>query len=185
MFWTTEFIPCFSFAATPEQQQQLSVQRAPSDVYAIRGSPLVLPCGVNISDSRYIESWWLKDGVRIENTTRTKYSDLDLHLGHVLSSDEGAYKCFVRLRSGVVFSPVTRVSIVSLDISTDSANTVDGILSQNVLLRCGIHSVPSESTSWVWKKGQQEVVTNSRYKVLQSGNLLIKDLEAADAGTFL
>ncbi len=90
--------------------------------YALKNSPLTLPCGVR-TRKPILDYWWLKDGTPLENSTRIKHSNsnLDLSFERVVEkvdpnvSDQGIYRCSVKFSSGVVLGPPHTVFIVGKD----------------------------------------------------------------------
>jgi neuronal cell adhesion molecule len=127
---------------------------------------------------------WIHNGKPIEqappNPRRSVYKN-KIIIRNLVKSDTGNYGCNATNSIGYVYKDVY-VNVLSLPPEiTESPGVVATVNQREVTLTCRVFGAPRPRVKWILN-GKE--LTGGRFKVQESGDLIISNVEAQDAGDY-
>ncbi|XP_058997342.1 hemicentin-2 [Mustela lutreola] len=157
------------------------VKPLPSVVRALVAEEVLLPCEASGIPRPSIS--WQKEGLSIPAGASTQVLPTgELRITHASPEDAGNYFCLARNSAG---SAVGRTRLVVqvppvIETGLPDLSTTEG---SHALLPCVASGSPEPSITWE-KDGQPVSGAEGKFTIQPSGELLVKDLESQDAGTY-
>ncbi|KAL1238904.1 Neogenin [Trichinella spiralis] len=155
-------------------------------------SNVVLPCRIQ-GPIRPTVVTWLKDDLVLKTvelprlTVGTESGSLEIRT--VQYSDQGVYKCQVKLANGAnaTVSQPGRLTILPKDEEHELRFEAKPIsrtvaVGSSTDLICVVNGHPKPKV--IWLKDQKELSLNSRRRIIGESSLLISDVSVADSGTY-
>ncbi|KAM6110387.1 LOW QUALITY PROTEIN: hemicentin-2 [Pterocles gutturalis] len=129
------------------------------------------------------EVTWQKDGVSITGGLGQKVlPNGQLHLLHASPGDAGTYLCVARNPAGTAAGR-TRLIVQVPPVIADGPAELAVLEGLEVLLPCAARGVPEPRVSWS-REGVPVQGGGGKATVLPSGELLLRDVQAGDAGSY-
>ncbi|XP_037653920.1 hemicentin-2 [Choloepus didactylus] len=153
----------------------------PSTVQVLAYEEVVLPCEASGIPRPTIT--WQKEGLSIPAGARTQVLPSgQLRIIHAGEKDAGNYLCIAQNSAGSAMGKTRLVVQVPPVIETGSPDlsTTEG---SHALLPCTARGSPKPDITWE-KDGQAVSGAEGKFTIQASGELLVKNLESQDAGTY-
>ncbi|KAM9207753.1 hemicentin-2 [Dugong dugon] len=157
------------------------VKPLPSIVQVVEEEEVVLPCEALGIPRPSIT--WQKEGLSIPTGTNNQVLPSgQLRIIHASTEDAGNYFCIVQNSAGSAMGKTRLVVQVPPMIETGlpDLSTTEG---SNALLPCTARGSPKPSITWE-KDGQPVSGAEGKFTIQPSGELLVKNSESQDAGTY-
>uniref|UniRef100_A0A7N5KTI0 Hemicentin 2 n=1 Tax=Ailuropoda melanoleuca TaxID=9646 RepID=A0A7N5KTI0_AILME len=157
------------------------VKPLPSVVRALVAKEVLLPCEASGIPRPSIT--WQKEGLSIPAGASTQVLPTgQLRIIHVSPEDAGNYFCLAQNSAGSAVGKTRLVVQVPPVIETGlpDLSTTEG---SHALLPCSASGSPEPSIAWE-KDGQPVSGAEGKFTLQPSGELLVKNLESQDAGTY-
>ncbi|XP_045626988.1 hemicentin-2 [Ursus americanus] len=157
------------------------VKPLPSVVRALVAKEVLLPCEASGIPRPSIT--WQKEGLSIPAGASTQVLPTgQLRIIHVSPEDAGNYFCLAQNSAGSAVGKTRLVVQVPPVIETGlpDLSTTEG---SHALLPCSASGSPKPSITWE-KDGQPVSGAEGKFTLQPSGELLVKNLESRDAGTY-
>ncbi|XP_044938536.1 hemicentin-2 isoform X2 [Mustela putorius furo] len=157
------------------------VKPLPSVVRALVAEEVLLPCEASGIPRPSIS--WQKEGLSIPAGASTQVLPTgELRITHASPEDAGNYFCLAQNSAG---SAVGRTRLVVqvppvIETGLPDLSTTEG---SHALLPCVASGSPEPSITWE-KDGQPVSGAEGKFTIQPSGELLVKDLDSQDAGTY-
>ncbi|XP_039085354.1 hemicentin-2 [Hyaena hyaena] len=157
------------------------VNPLPSVVRALAAEEVLLSCAASGIPRPSIT--WQKEGLSIPAGARTQaLPGGQLRILHASPEDSGNYFCIAQNSAGSAFGKTRLVVQVPPVIETglSDVSTTEG---SHTLLPCSASGSPEPTITWE-KDGQPVSGAEGKFTLQPSGELLVKNLEGQDAGTY-
>ncbi|XP_012862831.2 hemicentin-2 [Echinops telfairi] len=174
-------------AGVAHKQVVLTVQASPvvkplpSVVQVVEEDEVVLPCEASGIPQPSIT--WRKEGLSLPAGARTQVLPSgELRIVHASREDAGNYFCVAQNSAGSAMGKTRLVVQVPPVIETGlpDLSTTEG---SHALLPCTAKGNPAPAITWE-KDGQPVSGAEGKFSIQPSGELLVKDSESRDAGTY-
>ncbi|XP_047380794.1 hemicentin-2 [Sciurus carolinensis] len=153
----------------------------PSTVQVVAGEDALLPC--EVSGVPRPSTTWQKEGLSIPVGVRTQVLPQgQLQIIRARPEDAGNYFCIAQNSAGSALGK-TRLVVQVPPMIENSLPDLSATEGSHALLPCAASGSPEPDISWE-KDGQPVSAAGGRVSVQPSGELLVKNSEGQDAGTY-
>ncbi|EMP34679.1 Hemicentin-2 [Chelonia mydas] len=162
-------------------QESPVVKPLPSMVQVRVNAGVVLPCEASGIPRPVVT--WQKEGISIPAGAGFKVlPNGHLHLSRASEEDAGVYLCVAQNPSGTALGKTRLIVQVPpvIEASRPELSIREGL---QVLLPCAARGVPEPRLTWS-KDGVPLPGTEGKFTLLPSGELMVKDSQSGDAGTY-
>ncbi|XP_075415669.1 hemicentin-2 [Tenrec ecaudatus] len=174
-------------AGVAHKQVVLTVQASPvvkplpSVVHVVEEDEVVLPCEASGIPQPSVT--WQKEGLSLPAGARTQVLPSgELRIVHASREDAGNYFCVAQNSAGSATGK-TRLVVQEppvIETGLPDLSTTEG---SHALLPCTARGSPAPAITWE-KDGQPVSGAEGKFSIQPSGELLVKDSESRDAGTY-
>ncbi|XP_067398294.1 hemicentin-2 [Emydura macquarii macquarii] len=162
-------------------QESPAVKSLPSLVRVMVNAGVVLPCEASGIPRPVIT--WQKEGLSVPAGAGFKVLPSGhLHLSRASLEDAGVYLCVAQNPSGTALGK-TRLVVQVPPVIEPSRPELSILHGSQVLLPCVARGVPEPRVSWS-KDGVPVQGREGKFTLLPSGELMVKDSQGGDAGTY-
>uniref|UniRef100_A0A8C6W1G7 Hemicentin 2 n=1 Tax=Nannospalax galili TaxID=1026970 RepID=A0A8C6W1G7_NANGA len=157
------------------------VKPLPSTVQAVASEELLLPCEASGVPQPTVT--WRKEGLSIPTGARTQVLPSgQLWITHTNPEDAGNYFCIAQNRVGSAMAK-TRLVVQVPPVIENGLPDLSITEGSHALLPCKAKGSPEPAITWE-KDGQPVSGTEGKFTLQPSGELLVKNSESQDAGTY-
>ncbi|XP_014272769.1 roundabout homolog 2 [Halyomorpha halys] len=192
--WPTSWLFCLFFISAQGQYRSPRIVEHPSDVTVPKGEPATLNCKAEGKPDPKVE--WFKDGQKIDTTSpdskvqRVLLPDGSLFFLRVShgkkEQDDGVYWCVATNQAGSSTSrnATLQVAVLKEEFLAVPTNA-RAAAGEMTVLTCGPpQGIPEPSVLWKKDGVLLDLEASDRMKVVNGGNLEIKEVKPEDEGKY-
>ncbi|XP_030078896.1 protein sidekick isoform X9 [Drosophila hydei] len=157
-----------------------------AETYGDFGGQVMLPCDVVGDPTPQVQ--WFRNAERIEAQLLTGgytlKADNTLIIKKLTLDDEGMFQCLATNEAGEKSAYTWLRVKTSAPIMEQPPQNVTALDGKDATISCRAVGAPNPNITWIYNETQL-VELSSRVQILESGDLLISNIRAADAGLYI